>query len=669
VAPACRSAEPTDGADVAGWRSTGAFLIAIEGPASETGPADPSGAHGAHGALAALPDAAGFSVEPLFVRELPVGAPGPSGSAGGIEAAAAAADAPRARTWLSVRPPGRFAVAAAAEGVVHPWELAHRLVAGSGARRGPLAALAEGSGGLRLVAIEPDVARPDPDLVEAQERRRQDRERCRSTTAGREATICSEPSRHWPAPADPFWHLGEGHSQLAAARRRVAEARAAAVGAGAAEPPRVRIVHLDTGYDDDHVALPEGLLREASLDFADGGATPRPGAVDPSDDCFACNPGHGTGTLSILAGSAMRVRDARGAVVWDDALGGAPLAEVRAYRISPSVVHLTTGRMVRGFERAVEDGADVLSMSMGGLPSLALGDAVDRAYERGVAMFTAAGDFLQPPLLPVRSPRSVVYPARFARVVAVTGATADRRTYARAPSPFSWLRGGVASWALRGSYGPPSAMTHALAAYTPNVPWAVLTDGVPSNLLDLDGAGTSASTPQVAAAAALWLDAHRAELGDDWGGWRKSEAVYRALLDRADRLGGAGGSNDERRRYVERYFGAGLLRAADALTPAAPGAPPLAPRAPSTVGMGWLELVTSVGPFAGDGVATARLRAQLVRTEAAQLVAASTRLQAILGEHDLESPLPPRVRRRLLAALARDPAASPTLRAALAAAR
>lgn len=637
------------GIDGSGWSSTGAFLIAVEGATAESA-ASPIGAAAA---------AAGFIVEPLFVREVPGGALAPLGASAGPSAGEPSL---RSRTWLSVRPPGAFRVAAAAEGVTHPWELAHRLIGGgsSAAERGPLAVLAEGSGGLRLVALEPDVARPDPDRVRAEERRRQDRKRCRSTTAGREATICSEPSRHWPAPADPFWHLGDDYSQLGAARRRVA---AALGGDEGSSRPRVRIVHLDTGYDDDHVALPDGLLREASLDFAAGGATPQAGAADPSDGCFGCNPGHGTGTLSILAGSTMTLRDASGAVVFDDALGGAPLAEVRAYRISPSVVHLTTGRMVRGFARAVEDGADVLSMSMGGLPSLALGDAVDLAYERGVAMFTAAGDFLQPPLLPVRSPTSVVYPARFARVVAVTGATADRRTYAKAPSAFSWMRGGVASWSLRGSYGPPSAMTHALAAYTPNVPWAVLTDAVPSNLLDLDGAGTSASTPQAAAAAALWLEANRPALDGEWSGWRKSEAVYRALLDRADRDAEA---DPDRRRYVARYFGAGTLRAADALAPPAPGSPPLALRERSTIGLDWLELVTSVGPFAAEGAATARLRAQLVRTEAAQLVAGSARLQALLGEHDLESPLPPRLRRRFLAALAKEPGASPTLRAALA---
>ena len=45
-------------------------------------------------------------------------------------------------------------------------------------------------------------------------------------------------------------------------------------------------------------------------------------------------------------------------------------------------------------------------------------------------------------------------------------------------------------------------MDTALAAYTPNMPWAEI--NCPT-IVDMDGAGTSAATPQVAAAAALWL--------------------------------------------------------------------------------------------------------------------------------------------------------------------
>ena len=44
-----------------------------------------------------------------------------------------------------------------------------------------------------------------------------------------------------------------------------------------------------------------------------------------------------------------------------------------------------------------------------------------------------------------------------------------------------------------GNYGPDSKMQTAVAAYTPNIPWARF--GEP-DVVDFDGAGTSAATPQ-----------------------------------------------------------------------------------------------------------------------------------------------------------------------------
>jgi hypothetical protein len=100
-----------------------------------------------------------------------------------------------------------------------------------------------------------------------------------------------------------------------------------------------------------------------------------------------------------------------------------------------------------------------------------------------------------------------------------------------------------------------------LHAYTPNVAWLsvrkeknrVIRDGV-----DLDGAGTSAATPQVAAAAALWLQYHRNEFTkQQWESWEKPEAVYYALLKSAER--------DPKKNWPDRYLGSGLLKASEAL--------------------------------------------------------------------------------------------------------
>jgi hypothetical protein len=99
-----------------------------------------------------------------------------------------------------------------------------------------------------------------------------------------------------------------------------------------------------------------------------------------------------------------------------------------------------------------------------------------------------------------------------------------------------------------------------IAAYSPNIPWLSIrhtSEGPFADGVDLDGSGTSAATPQVAAAAALWLQKHREEFSaQEWHHWQKAEAVYYALLKSADRRG---------RLTPDKYLGAGLLRARDAL--------------------------------------------------------------------------------------------------------
>ena len=83
----------------------------------------------------------------------------------------------------------------------------------------------------------------------------------------------------------------------------------------------------------------------------------------------------------------------------------------------------------------------------------------------------------------------IVYPARFRRVIAACGAMANRAPYY-----------GLPPGKMQGNWGPESKMATALSAFTPNIPWAEL--GC-KEIVDMDGQGTSAATPQVAASAAL----------------------------------------------------------------------------------------------------------------------------------------------------------------------
>jgi hypothetical protein len=110
---------------------------------------------------------------------------------------------------------------------------------------------------------------------------------------------------------------------------------------------------------------------------------------------------------------------------------------------------------------------------------------------------------------------------------------------------------------MAGNYGPDSKMSTAVAAPTPNVPWARF--GC-SNIVDFDGQGTSAATPQVAAAAAIWLQKNRAAVDAYQQGWMRVEAIRNALFNSA-----------KRNEQEVKRLGRGELRASDALA-VVPGA-------------------------------------------------------------------------------------------------
>src|SRR5687768_3222915 len=157
-------------------------------------------------------------------------------------------------------------------------------------------------------------------------------------------------------------------------------------------------------------------------------------------------------------------------------------------------------------------------MSMGGVASQAWAEAVNALYELGVFIVTAAGN--NRGNLPTRN---IVYPARFGRVVAACGVMADNTPYANLDISL-----------MAGNYGPTAKMATAMAAFTPNVPWPRL--GC-AGTVNFDGAGTSSATPQIAAAAAIWIQRHKAAWEANYPeGWMRVEAVRQALFESADDL-------------------------------------------------------------------------------------------------------------------------------------
>lgn len=384
-----------------------------------------------------------------------------------------------------------------------------------------------------------------------------------------------------PVPAfDPLWHLGDAYTQLRSARNEARLQRG---------EKRILIGHLDNGFTLNHNAAPAYMLPDTKVANATGladavergtlGAHPSPGQTQGS---------HGTGSLGILAGRKVEMAPTtlRGVSIGGihEPIGGAPDAEVVSIRVAPWVGSLSSAEMAYGIDLASRvHGCQVISMSHGGLPTVAWADAINAAYDRGTAIFAAEADFfsLVPrPLYPFAFiwPSSPVWPAAFRRVVGVTGVQKDGTPYAK---------GGLfpLTGFMRGSYGADGTRNfgilsetredeqvvkyagrlraHPIAAYAPNVVWPSVrnnkeTKEQTSDGLDFDGGGTSAATPQVAAAAALWLQKHRAGFtAAEWNSWRRAEAVYFALIKAADRTASHG--------KPDLYVGAGTLKAKDAL--------------------------------------------------------------------------------------------------------
>ena len=322
------------------------------------------------------------------------------------------------------------------------------------------------------------------------------------------------------------WHLGDDFTELKSAREAVPFS-----------DPRTRIAHLDTGYDPNHVAKPDRIILERS--FVEGDPDPNKARARETMNLLPKNLDHGTGTIGILAGRRLAA-DFAGSLA-SDFLGGAPEADIVTMRIGDSVILIKpdsffrisfkVSSFVQALQFAIDNRCDVVTMSMGGLPSRSWSEMVNKAYEAGICICAAAGNNVGG--LPSHH---VIYPARYRRTIAVCGVMADGRPYYD-----------ISDRQLQGSWGPDSSMNAALAAYTPNIPWPVYK----SSDIRENGEGTSSATPQVAAAVALWYEKYKQHLPRDW---RRVEAVRHALFSSAK----------DKDRDPE-HFGNGILQANKAL--------------------------------------------------------------------------------------------------------
>jgi subtilisin family serine protease len=199
------------------------------------------------------------------------------------------------------------------------------------------------------------------------------------------------------APAEPALDADPGWALRAL---RVPEAWA--FSEALARPTRgdpVVVAQIDTGLTA-HLEL-DRAARAPGFDVLGGDS-------DPTDPMLPGNPGHGTGTASVLVSPGTFV-----------VTGSAPRARHMAVRAIESVIRITQVSVARGLDWAVGNGAAVVSMSLGGIPSFSLHRALRRAVDADVIVLAAAGNCV----------RTVVWPARYDECVAVGGTDARDRMW------------------------------------------------------------------------------------------------------------------------------------------------------------------------------------------------------------------------------------------------
>lgn len=161
------------------------------------------------------------------------------------------------------------------------------------------------------------------------------------------------------------------------------------------------IALLDTGLDYTHEDLTNKVDTLHDWDFLDDDDDAQ---EDPATD-------HGTSVASI-AGAETNNGLGMAGICWECTLlpvrvGGDNTLPIPGI---PPVVHYKTVEVAEGIVYATDQGAPIINMSFGGQCSDLWSDAINYAYDSGVAIVAAAGNIVP----------FVVYPAKYERVLAAS---------------------------------------------------------------------------------------------------------------------------------------------------------------------------------------------------------------------------------------------------------
>lgn len=283
----------------------------------------------------------------------------------------------------------------------------------------------------------------------------------------------------------------------------------------------VLVAVLDSGIDENHPDLAGKVVGE--INFVDSERT--------TDDLL----GHGTAVAGLIAGS--------GTASGGEYMGVAPGAGLLNVRVIDSQGSGAISDIIAGIDWAVENGADVLTMSLGGLnlgesnPPISM--AADNAMDAGTVVCVAAGNLDERLLLLMLVASSVCLgcvesPGDGVKVITVGATDCDDRIAA-----FS------GSGPLRDGRNKPTLVAPGVNVVS-TVPTTVEIEGKIDNYYAA-ASGTSLSTPVVAGVAALLIQAEP----------DLTPAGVKAALTR----GAVKLNNSQNEEYEAYYQGAGLLDA------------------------------------------------------------------------------------------------------------
>jgi hypothetical protein len=321
------------------------------------------------------------------------------------------------------------------------------------------------------------------------------------------------------------------------------------------EAAGVVIAHPDTGFlthpeiwSADAAASPVWTAKGRDYYREDDDATD-----ELIDEGLLDNPAHGTGSGSaIVSPAGCQLAGAKNCPT-----GIAAGARLVPLRVGKSVIHFDTRRMTQaildasGPDRSrVKADTQVMSISMGGVPSWALWKAVTKAESRGYLIIAAAGNYVG----------TVVWPARFESVISVAATNFGCRPWAHT------------SKGSRIDFSAPGESV-----------WRATINGSKEFVTGM-GIGTTYATATSAGVAALWIALHKGDPAFEQ--LRKDGRMVHAFRTLARETATRPGSADGKRSdcdpgvgWKADEMGAGIIDAAALLSRPLPGATRSSPRA------------------------------------------------------------------------------------------